>query len=140
MLVVWARQKGKHRHEFVLSVILAAVTALILSKLASMLYYHPRPFVTSGVQPLVPHGMDNGFPSDHTTIAMALAMVIYFYRKQLGIITFGLALIVGIGRVAAHVHSPIDILGGAVLGLLAGVAGYWLAGRLIAKHVKPPVV
>ena len=73
-------------------------------------------------------------------MAVALAMTVYFYRKQLGIITFILAALVGVGRVAAHVHSPIDILGGAILGLLAGVAGYWLAGRLIAKHTKPPVV
>lgn len=140
VLAVLAKLKSRTRWEFTAAVILAGVTALILSKLASTLYYHPRPFVTSGVQPLVAHAANNGFPSDHTTVAAALAMVIYFYRRKLGAITFVLAALVGIGRVAAHVHSPVDILGGAVLGVLAGSAGYWLAKKLLDKHPKPPVV
>lgn len=140
VLAVWAKQKGKLRHEFALCVIIAAVVALVLAKLAGNLYYHPRPFMTSAVQPLVSHASDNGFPSDHTIVATALAMTVYFYRLRLGIIVFVLAALIGIGRVAARVHSPVDILGGAALGLIAGGAGYWLAKRLLAKHTKPPAV
>ena len=140
VLAVWARQKGKYRYKFVVTVVSAVTIALVLSKLAGLLYYHPRPFVTSGAQPLVSHTVDNGFPSDHTIVAMALAMIIYFYSQRLGIIAFILATLVGIGRVAAHVHSPIDIVGGTALGLLAGCAGYWLVGRLLNKKSKLPVV
>lgn len=139
VLVVWLRQGGKQRYELALAVVVAAITALVLAKLAGMLYYHPRPFIAQNIQPLIAHGNDNGFPSEHEAAGVALATIIYFYHRRVGAIAFVLAAIVGIGRVAAHVHSPIDILGGAVLGVLAGISGYWLARKFLSKWTKPAV-
>lgn len=130
-IVVWAQMKSKTRWQFAVSVIVAAVAALVLSKLAGMFYYHPRPFVVQNIQPLVPHADNNGFPSDHTLLASSLATVIYFYRRQLGVGIFTLAVILGTARVLAHVHWPVDILGGLILGIAAGWGGYDLAKKLL---------
>ena len=139
VLLVWLKSSVKTRWQFAAAVILAGIIAFALGKITGALYYHPRPFVTQNIQPLISHGNDNGFPSEHTLLAMALSTVVYYYRPRLAAGLFGLTLLVGIGRVLAHVHSPVDILGGLVLGVLAGWAGYRLAKRLFApeKRLEP---
>ncbi len=129
-LIVWLKAATKNRWQFAIAVVLAGIIALALSKISGVLYYHPRPFVTQGIVPLISHGNDNGFPSEHTLLAMTLSAVIYYYRPRLAAGLFGLTLLVGTARVLAHVHSPIDILGGLILGAIAGWAGYQLAKKL----------
>jgi len=118
------------RWQFAAAVVLAGIIALILSKLAGRLYFHHRPFVVQNIKPLISHGDDNGFPSDHTLLATSLAAVVYFYRRRAGIVLLVLAAVVGISRVSAHVHWTIDIVGGLILGVLAGWIGYQLAKKL----------
>lgn len=130
LAVIFFQLKGRLRWQFATAVVLAAVLGIILSKLAGAFYFHHRPFVVQNILPLVAHSDDNGFPSDHTLIATSLALVIYFYRRRLGIAALILALVVGIARVMAHVHWPIDILSGLVFGAIAGWAGYLLAMKL----------
>ena len=133
LMAVFVAYKAKKRREFILALVLAGILALDLSALAGALYYNPRPFVSQGIEPLISHGPDNGFPSQHTVIAMTLTSVIYFYRRQLGAVALTLTLLVGAGRVWAHVHSWVDILGGLVIGAIAGYAGVILAKFVLAK-------
>ncbi|MEX0881569.1 MAG: phosphatase PAP2 family protein [Candidatus Saccharimonadales bacterium] len=133
LMAVFVAYKAKKRREFILALVLAGILALDLSVLAGTLYYNPRPFVSQGIEPLISHGPDNGFPSQHTVIAMTLTSVIYFYRRQIGAVALALTLLVGAGRVWAHVHSWIDILGGLVVGAIAGYAGVILAKFMLAK-------
>jgi undecaprenyl-diphosphatase len=58
------------------------------------------------------------FPSGHALFYFALAFVIYTKSKKWGMWFFLGAFLMGLGRVASGVHFPIDILGGAVLGIL----------------------
>ena len=125
-------QAGKnHRKQLFLSLIIAGVVAIILDKIAGKLYYDPRPFTTHHFKSLVAHAADNGFPSEHTVLAMTLSAALIYYRRRLGALSFGLALLVGISRVAAHIHSPIDIIGGIIIGAAAGSAGYWLSQKIL---------
>ncbi len=133
-LFAWAQSSKKHRLELALAVVIAGIIAVFLDKIAGKLYYDPRPFVTHHFKTLVAHAADNGFPSEHTVFTMTLSTVLIFYRRKLGELAFALSLIVGIGRIAAHIHSPIDIVGGIIIGVIAGYSGYWLAkkyGKLI---------
>lgn len=130
VFVVWLKLPAKKRWQFAAVVVLAGITALVLSKLASWLYFHHRPFVVQNIKPLVSHGDDNGFPSDHTLLATTLATAVYFYRHRVGMALLALAAIVGISRILAHVHWGIDIIGGLILGAIAGWAGYHLAKKL----------
>lgn len=127
LAIIQAGKKSKK--QLVISVVLAVIFAAILDKIASKLYYDPRPFVTQNIKPLVVHAADNGFPSEHTLFSITIAAVLYQYRPKLGALALAIAVVVGIARVAAHVHSPIDILGSILMGVAAAYAGTWLARR-----------
>lgn len=90
----------------------------IVAKIASHFFYDPRPFVVHHIKPLIPHASDNGFPSDHTLISAAFASVLYVFTKKWGIIAGVLAVLVGVSRIYAQIHSPIDILGSIVISMV----------------------
>lgn len=133
LLAIFVAYRVKNRRQFVLAAALAGILAWDLSTIAGALYYNPRPFVSQGIEPLIPHGPDNGFPSQHTLLAMTLTSVIYFYRRWLAAVALVLTLLVGAGRAWAHVHSWIDILGGLVIAAIAGYTGVILAKFLLSK-------
>ena len=126
-----AQASPKHRKALVLTLISAGILAVIMDKLAGKLYYDPRPFVTHNVKPLVSHSADNGFPSEHTILTATLSAALIYYRRRLGAASFLIALLVGLSRIAAHVHSPIDIVGGALIGIAAGSGGYYLVRSIL---------
>jgi undecaprenyl-diphosphatase len=138
LIYAWAiyQASPRHRKALAISLIAAGIAAVILDKAAGKLYYDPRPFVSHNVKPLIAHSADNGFPSEHSLFSMTLAAALYFYRRKLGMAAALLAIIVGIARVAAHVHSPIDIIGGVVLGAAAGYIGFRTAERYSDRPVK----
>ena len=60
-----------------------------------------------------------GFVSGHAAVAMASAGIIHRYvSPRLGVAAYGLACIVGLSRIYAGAHLPIDVLGGTALGVL----------------------
>jgi undecaprenyl-diphosphatase len=132
-LAVVVAYELKNRREYWLAIIIAGILALDLSLLAGWLFYNPRPFVVYGIEPLVAHGPDNGFPSQHALMAMTATSVIYFYRQRLAAVAFVMTLLVGAGRVWADVHSWIDIAGGLVIGAAAGYAGVKIIRFLLAR-------
>src|SRR3989338_4643251 len=132
LLVVWLRSNRKIRWQFAAVVILSGIIALSLSWLASKFYYHPRPFVVENIKPLVAQEADNSFPSNHMLLATNLALTIYFYNRRIGIVMLVLALLVGLGRIGAHVHSPIDIIGSLILSAIGAWLGYLLGRTLFS--------
>jgi undecaprenyl-diphosphatase len=126
-ILAWRQAAGSHKKQLVWATIFALILAAILDKIVSKLYYDPRPFVTHHIAPLITHTADNGFPSEHTLFSMTIAATLLFFRPKLGMVAIAAALLVGIARVAANVHSPIDIAGGALIGFAAGYTGYWIA-------------
>lgn len=138
-VLAWAQANRKYKIRMAAAIILAGIIAVILDKIAGRLYYDPRPFVTHHLKPLVAHSADNGFPSEHTVFTMAVSAVLVFFRPKLGALAFILSVLVGISRVAAHIHSPIDIVGGALMGIAAGCAGYYFTRRLNAPPARHQV-
>jgi undecaprenyl-diphosphatase len=132
----WLKANRKYKVRMCVAIVLAGLVAGIIDKIAGRLYYDPRPFVTHHVTPLVAHASDNGFPSEHTIFTFTIATVLYFYRPKLSYIAFGLAVLVGIGRVGAHIHSPIDIVGGIAIGLISGWTGYQISERYVKRASK----
>jgi undecaprenyl-diphosphatase len=128
-LLVWLRAPLRDKIPFALAGILAALFVAVAVKAAGLLWDDPRPFVVDGTTPLIPHGTDNGFPSDHTTLAMAVAVVVLLRHRVAGSILVGIALLLGGSRVAAHVHHWPDILAGLGVGTLCGLVGVALAAR-----------
>ena len=119
-----------HRDYFLEKVVViigGATLAWVASQGINMLFPVARPFIEFlDIQPLFVHGGYDSFPSGHTTLAFALATGVLFYKKWLGwIFMFG-ALFIGLSRVVAGVHWPLDILGGALVGGLVMMAVHFL--------------
>ncbi len=104
-------------------VLFSGGAAWFVSKFIAKLIFHTdRPFVMfSQVQSLFPE-TGFAFPSGHTTVAAAIAFAVFFINKKVGYLFLLFALDIGLARIAAGVHFPIDILGGFVLGALISFA------------------
>ncbi len=119
LVVFWLRVGAKEKISTVWQLLLGGVLALILSTMASHLYYDTRPFVSEHIAPIIAHAADNGFPSDHTLLTALIGFTIYLHSRVVGIVLLLISLLVGIARVAAHIHHPIDIVGSFVIAALA---------------------
>lgn len=128
--IAWLRTAKNLKVQFIVATIVAGAIAYILSRIASHLYYDPRPFVTEHVKPLIAHQADNGFPSDHALLTMTLTAITYFYSKKAATGMLVLTVIVGVARILAKIHSPLDIGGGWVLGIIGAVVGYYAVSWL----------
>jgi undecaprenyl-diphosphatase len=108
------------------------VLTYVAAKVAGFFYFDPRPFVVDHFTPLLPHVADNGFPSDHTLLAAAIAAVITKYNWRLGIVLWIITLLIGTARVFAGVHHPVDILGSLVIAAVVA----WFTFSEIEKRIR----
>jgi len=97
----------------------ALALTYIIGLISGYLYFDPRPFVVGNFTPFIPHASDNGFPSDHTLLVSALAMIGLYWNRKLGILLWIFAIIVGIARVYVGVHHTVDIIGAMVIAVIA---------------------
>jgi len=90
--------------------------AWFLAYVLKFLFHTGRPFdIFPKVISLFPE-TSYAFPSGHATFFMALAFTLFFSHKKIGYLFIFFALLIGIARIIAGVHFPIDILGGFALG------------------------
>lgn len=98
--------------------------AVFFDLIFKYLIHTPRPFVAfANISGLFPES-GYAFPSGHATFFMALAISLFFLNKKTGYIFMFFALLIGIARIIAGAHFPIDILGGFILG---GIVSYSFA-------------
>ena len=109
--------------------------ALIL--LSGAFINEARPFANdSDTILLVKHANDKSFPSDHTTVAAAAAMVGALAWRRWAALFLGGALAIGVARVFVGVHYPGDIAGGMAFGMLAGIAAWTIVRNLPVRRVS----
>lgn len=117
---------------------LAMALAGFVDLVIMLFWQRPRPFVTHIDKIMTPitEGMrvdSASFPSGHTYIAFAIATSVFLYgHKKLGAFLLLLALFVAISRVGSGLHYPSDIVGGIIVGVLAGYTAF----RLVNKAQK----
>lgn len=115
-----------------------AIGAVITNLILKPLIARPRPYADEAslfYQYWLTVGKniesDMSFPSGHTTAAfagMTPAFLLGNRRVKFGALAF--ALLMGLARIYLVVHFPSDVLGGLLVGLLAGCLGALIAARL----------
>jgi undecaprenyl-diphosphatase len=80
------------------------------------------PLVYPLPKPLVHTPHSGAFPSGHATVAFACATVIAWAAPRLAVPVYLLAGAIAFSRVYVGVHWPLDVLGGAALGVLVATA------------------
>lgn len=116
---------------------LAVAVALILDVICCNLALKPlvgriRPCdVNAAIALLVPRPGDASFPSGHTASSFAAALALADAGDRLWIPALALAFAMGLSRLYLYVHWPSDVLGGALLGALLGIAGSRLSRRML---------
>ena len=114
--------------------VIAAGAGLLVAAVLARVVDRPRPFVAHPqIHPLyVVHS--SSFPAGHAATAFAGAMVASYLARRAAPAFFALAALIGYSRVYVGVHYPSDVLAGALVGALVGLAGVlvlrWYLGRV----------
>ena len=116
------------------SVVSADVVADLLSDFGKDLVPRHRPFVTQ----LGPKTTTHSFPSGHSATSFACAMVLSAAAPRLRGLFYGLATLIAFSRLYNGDHFPLDVLAGAVLGLLVATALLRLGAIHRRSHRPPP--
>lgn len=107
-------------------VLMAGLTAYVVAKVAGSLYQPSllRPFELMGVEAGASFLNNPGFPSDHALFVTAITLAVAFGARQSkwALVCATLSLLVCVGRVAALVHTPADVIGGVAI---ACVGALW---------------
>mgnify|MGYP002598490673 CR=1 FL=1 len=99
------------------------IDVIVCNGILKNLFARTRPFdVNEAVQLLITAPKDFSFPSGHTAASFAAVAALYFAGK----VSLVLAVLIAFSRMYLYVHYPTDILGGVLVGLGAGAAGYYL--------------
>lgn len=133
---IWKEKSAKERSvlfEKWALVFGAAILAWIAAGILKDLVARPRPFIElRDANLLFPHGDHDSFPSGHATFLFSLwwaLRLVHFPRRPAAFFLAG-AILVGLARVAAGIHWPLDILGGALLGVAVAEA-VWRVRRYL---------
>lgn len=65
---------------------------------------------------LVSASTDGSFPSDHATMAGAVAVGLFYINRKLGVVAAVAAVLMAFARVYVGAHYPVDVLAGLALG------------------------
>ena len=110
-------------------VFFASGMAWIVAKVLKSIIQAPRPFIAfTDVQSLFAES-GFAFPSGHATFYSALAISIYLIHKRAGYWFIALAVLIGLARVMAGVHFPVDILGGFLCGITVAYVSRMLLNK-----------
>jgi undecaprenyl-diphosphatase len=91
------------------------------SSILKSLVDRPRPcHMLANVRLLVDCGGGMSFPSSHAVNHFAAALVLSYFIPRGTWWFFGYACVIAFSRVYVGVHYPLDVLGGAVVGLACG--------------------
>lgn len=126
--VWWIVKARPNMKQVIPHILMAGLSALLAGKLMS--FWQPtseRPFESLGVEAGAAYMNNPGFPSDHALLATVVVMTLFVLTpyKKLSVGLIGAVLLMCIARVVALVHTPVDVVGGVVAGL---VGTLWYIG------------
>ncbi len=136
-LWIWGRAD---RRPTLLAVAAGLFLGQALNVLLGFAWYEPRPFMAGVGRTWLAHVADNGFPSDHATLAWSLGLGLILTGASWfwGLAACVAGIAAGWARVYLGVHFPVDVLASVPVGFAAGTAAR-LALRPVRMWLAPPV-
>jgi undecaprenyl-diphosphatase len=129
--IVRGLAKGRLDQTLLLAAMLG-VESLIVNQGVKRLFRRERPTQTGDERLPVRRPSTSSFPSGHASSAAFAAMVLSGWDgPRLGMIWWKIAAIVGISRAYVRIHHGSDVVAGAVVGSLLGLAARRLSRRLL---------
>lgn len=112
------------------------ITNLVI-KIMNLNYFRERPFTEFPTACLQAGSIfymptDSSFPSNGTAVAFTVAMSIFLVHRYLGGASLLLATLFGFSRVYAGVHYPLDVVGGAAIGIIIAIII-----KLLYRFIEP---
>jgi undecaprenyl-diphosphatase len=136
LLFLWFGGRPEERDRWQWAVVVAAVsvgTANAIVALSNFVYYRERPFADLAVNLLFYRPPDSSFPSNAAALGFAMATGVWLRHRRAAWFFLVLGVLFSLARVYAGVHYPLDIVGGALVGVLAALLTNALIGRL--EHI-----
>ena len=126
---------GAERRRYQKSTLLAAVAILISNFIVDIInsvYDRPRPFEDLGdsITLLFYRSTDPSFPANPMAVVFAVAMAVTLANRRMGYTLFAIASIYSFLRVYVGTFYPTDVIGGAVVGIIAALLA-WLMFELV---------
>ena len=116
---------------------LSGIIAYVAAPLVKLFFAYPRPFLALQEVTTLFQATGFSFPSGHAACMMALGAASALHDRRLSPLSFTVIILVGGARIIAGVHTPVDILGGYVLG--AGIAFGLYYIRVFHNHGQTEV-
>jgi len=127
--------RRERNQKSVLVTLTAIAFASLIVKVINVFYDRLRPFEqypTGEVNLIFYTPTDPSFPANMVAVAFAFAMGTWLANRRLGYILFVPAVLVAFARVYVGVHFPLDVIAGAVAGVVAT-----FAARFVHRRVEP---
>jgi undecaprenyl-diphosphatase len=124
---VWFGNEDVRRRAAILAgVVLSFGVGIVSRTLQLLLPTHQRPDLDPNLHFQMPLGMSakslshwSSFPSDHAAVSFALATLVFLMNRRAGRVAYFFAAAVTLVRLYDGYHCPTDVIGGAMLGILA---------------------
>ena len=100
---------------------------LILVSLTRALLNRPRPYERMDIDPLIKKDTKGrAMPSRHAFSVWMIAVTAWWIWPPVGVLFGAVALLLCLTRVVGGVHDEWDVTVGALIGVGAGILGYWI--------------
>jgi undecaprenyl-diphosphatase len=123
---------------FALTVIAVALADWSATGLKALVDRPRPPLRYAEPKTLVPVPHDASFPSGHAATSFAAATMLSLAFPRFAPFLFVLAAAVAFSRVYVGVHYPLDVIGGALLGVLVAVVLRLLVSRRTQHRLNAP--
>lgn len=130
LVLAWTSPAG--RAVVAVELIGTIVIAYVVSQFIGVVAFRERPFVQHPIRQLiVKDANEKSFPSDHATLAFAVALpaIAAAWRRWLVVVLACSAAAIAVGRVFVGVHYVSDVLAGGLLALVV----WWFVRRGIQR-------
>ena len=114
----------------------AAAVAFVVNYVIHSAWDRPRPYESHAIRHPWSVSTDASFPSDHASVALAIAFAVLAFDLTAGSVLVVAAILIAVGRVLIGAHYPGDVLASLGVALVAAFVVVRLARPVVDRVVR----